>query len=384
MYSETPSILRYAIYGISCLYLFSLIRGVNSYKTSVFCIWVLLILTSTFYNAISGYINFTTTTDDLLIIFLVCIVFCAKFNIDISIEDLRYLFKVLSFFVLALIASEIVNVIFFFDISQGYLNYQSTKVVILFSLVFYLINKKYLFAVVISLLTALILVNYVTRMIILVAMLTIVVYFFLYVFKPRVLLKNTFSVFIIASMIGLFSAWVILSLQTDYSTFSFTNEYKLTSMFIKFSEMTSYSDTLHSLDPVRYAELLVLAEQSLPQLLFGSGLGGAYYDSGNLFGFVGVNDFAFSEEEITSRIFFNFHDLWTDVAFRFGFVPVVVFLLYLTLKVRSPNKQIRMCSILCFLFVFCSFWSKSGILVLFYWVLLIKIVESVESERKLS
>ena len=71
------------------------------------------------------------------------------------------------------------------------------------------------------------------------------------------------------------------------------------------------------------------------------------------------NDTSFSQAEIDTSTFYNFHDFITDFGLRFGLVSVIsIFLLVIKgFFYRDPSKY----SII-FIMLFCSFWSIKGLI----------------------
>jgi len=80
------------------------------------------------------------------------------------------------------------------------------------------------------------------------------------------------------------------------------------------------------LDAVRYAEHQIFFSRSIPEILFGNGLGSGIYDINSYLGFVNYWQSAFSQEEIQSNYFYNLHDYWIDFGLRFGLLSVLIVL----------------------------------------------------------
>ncbi len=374
IYTETHSILRYVIYIISYLYLLSRMRGLNYKYLSYYLFWVTIVLILTILNIINGYSNFSTLINDLIIISLVSVIFCGRIQLFIDKKDYDFILVLLLSFCFGLILSELINVLFFMDITRGYLNYQSTKAIIMLPLIYFLLKKKIIFSILISLATVIILLNYVTRMIILSFLFALLLYIIFYLFKPKFsfrkinFVKFFFYTFFLIILIG------VLFYNLQDTQFSLDSN-KMTSMFLNFYNSTSLIDTIRILDPVRYVELKIVFNGELINILFGNGLGAAYFDYNNLFGFLGSNGFAFSEQELKTNVYYNFHDVWTDIAYRLGFLPVLLMIYYLSLKIGSNNFLIRVFSFLTLILFFCAFWNKSGIILIFMLLALISTLE---------
>jgi O-antigen ligase len=102
-------------------------------------------------------------------------------------------------------------------------------------------------------------------------------------------------------------------------------------------------------------------------MIFGNGLGASYFDNNNTFDFVGKHDFAFSEEELESRRFYNFHDIWSDVGFRIGLAPLALLFIWLIRKYwkLSSRDDESFIPLFCIVLLFCAFFSTAGIIFIF-------------------
>jgi len=380
IYTETPKVLRYVIYVSALLYIIGESCRLRVSRLIYFSSFIVLILAITLYKASNSPQNFSTVVDDVFILLLSLFVFSSevtkKQNNFNSSQFLEYVFV----FTLSILVFELVNALIFFDITEGYLNYQSTKSIVVFPFLYLFFLRKYFLSGVLFLLTLLILVFYVTRMIVLSLFSLIFIYLFVQLSKARIIfkiLKKSWVLFI-------FLAMTLAVPSSDSDNSLSPKDYKLTAMFVAFMDSNDFQSTLRTLDPVRYTELIIIYEQPLFNTLFGNGLGATYYDRSNLFSFVGYDDFAFSKEEIRNGVFFNFHDLWSDTTYRFGILSVVFFLIFVISNFKSPDRLTRLLAAIAFIFSLCAFWSKSGILCLFIFVLLIKTRNSLtkmESKR---
>jgi hypothetical protein len=102
---------------------------------------------------------------------------------------------------------------------------------------------------------------------------------------------------------------------------------------------------LEVLDPVRAQEYGMFFHSHPYQLLFGHGLGSGYYDKAGLFDFVSSKQFAFSSQELTTKIFYNFHDFLIDTGYRIGLLGVALIYGAIFQRFFSFNKVIFYCSI---------------------------------------
>lgn len=355
IYNETPVLIRYLSY-ILCIFIFFLNKKILLKKSLIIYVgWLILILAMT----LSNYENvvFIALTHNIIILFFVFVVFVFK---PFSNKSLFHFHSILFPLSLGVILGELINITTEFELQQGYLNYNSIKSFIIYPSLYALCNRKKLLFILLMPFTLFIFIFYVTRMIVIAYILVIVVFLVDYLFKN--FLKRLFVSFIFVSLI-VFSTSQISFDDNELSKYKVTNMIK-----ILFSDHSNdLSNVLKTLDPVRYGELIVLIDAPIINIIFGQGLGASYLDKNNIFGFVGKYDFAFSEQELESRRFYNFHDLWSDIGLRIGLLPLLILLVwlfkqYLILSFKSKESSIPLFSIV---LLFCAFFSTAGIIFIF-------------------
>ena len=88
-------------------------------------------------------------------------------------------------------------------------------------------------------------------------------------------------------------------------------------------------------------------------------------------GFVSGLQTAFSNEELSSKIFYNFHDLHIDFGLRFGLVVIIFVLIKLIVNFFKSSPENKYLSTLLICMIFTMFFSTSGLLLitLFYMIM---------------
>ncbi|WP_439145975.1 hypothetical protein, partial [Vibrio sp.] len=97
-------------------------------------------------------------------------------------------------------------------------------------------------------------------------------------------------------------------------------------------------------------------------ILIGNGLGSGFYDSKGYFSFVGLYDTAFSQKELSTNIFTNFHDVWVDIGYRFGLVFLLLLYTPLFIGLRSDDVEVSSLASILIILVTCSFYSSAGLI----------------------
>ena len=95
----------------------------------------------------------------------------------------------------------------------------------------------------------------------------------------------------------------------------------------------SVMELLELLDPIRFSEHVLFFDRSPILVLLGQGLGAGLYDVNGILSFVSFEQTAFTQKELTTGVYFNFHDPWIEFSLRFGLVPV--FLLFYKLVIQQ-------------------------------------------------
>ncbi len=192
---------------------------------------------------------------------------------------------------------------------------------------------------------------YVTRMIILSFFLVILLFAVIKFFNFKQFIKVTVYSSLFIVFITVLSQYIDL------------NRIKLIGTFAVVLENLAGLETIKLLDPVRYYETLVFIDTGF-NLLIGNGFGSGVYDHNGYFSFVGVDDTAFSLEELKSGYFFNFHDVWTDIGFRFGLLFLFFVYLLPFRKVNDVSAEVRSLAMTLIVLITCAFYSMTGIILI--------------------
>lgn len=366
LFSETNSILRNLIYIISLLYLISLNTKIRVEKLFIWFAWITSLLITSFLFTIDNVTIYQTVYDDLFILFLILFVFCSKIELNLSKFDIQKIINSLFVISATIIIFEIVNYLLYFDSTKGYLNYQSTKSIVTFSFLILICYRNVFLSIISFICTSFVLVFYVTRMI----FISFIFVIFLFVLRRLVVGKKINYRILILLVLLIMPFYLVSFLGTDLNEIA--SGYKLSAMILTVVDSSSIEQLFYSLDPVRYTEFVVFKSRSWFEIIFGSGLGATYTDKFGVFGFVGDNKWAFSDFEIENRIYFNFHDVWSDQGYRIGMIPILALMYYL-FQSMGKNKESAALSMIIFVLTFCAFWSKSGVLLIFLLLFFLRI-----------
>jgi hypothetical protein len=145
--------------------------------------------------------------------------------------------------------------------------------------------------------------------------------------SARLLFKAALATILL--IIAIFYNLINLQFLAELDAF---NQFKAFGFITQILLNTNGFEILRILDPVRFNEHIMFFDRNLFLILFGQGLGSGVYDMEHLLEFVHFQSSAFSADEIRSGIFFNFHDIWIDVGFRFGLIFVFFIMYKLILK----------------------------------------------------
>ncbi|MCZ4336719.1 hypothetical protein [Shewanella colwelliana] len=346
IYAETPSLIRYAIYLSGLLFISTSFRF-NRIPLMVFLVYTAFLLFITMLNV--GNIEFVTFTRDIFLLYLMLFSLCAKtssYNCDkYALDNYKLCLAIIVF-----IFFECANSFFFYDSINGYLNYHSLKAIVLFPSFYFLVREKWLLFYAFVIVTFFLLVMYVTRMI----LLTWILLIFVVLSRKLISLFDLRRIALICSLM-VFSFFVYSNITYEFDL----SATKATNLFLILLSDSDIFSILRSLDPVRYAELVILFDRSFFEIIFGSGLGAGVFDKNNIFSFVGVYDTAFSYKELSTHFFYNFHDLWIDIGLRFGLIAVVLFVVYLASLFSKGDKNL---ALMVLVLVFCSFFNTAGLI----------------------
>lgn len=319
-YFESSAFIRYPIYLWSLFLMLNLNQISFQYSRIKNIFWTCFLL---IVGLFIGFINdrpfeYSTFFRDLLVLILILFYIFTK---KVILIDNRFLFAI----TFGLLVGELLNIVFFYRDNQSYLNYNSTKVIIVYFLLFIWNKSNFKF---ILKLFALILVLVVfsmfgTRMIlvsfIFLLVLILILNFRFHFFKKSVL------VLCILSLSPYIKEFIVNFGQNSELT-SFKVLGLLPTIFEVSDEM-SILQILENIDKIRFNEFLMFFHRGILEVFFGSGLGSGIKDNLGLLSFVGDSHTAFSPKEIQTSTFFGFHDFWIDFGLRFGFGLVLIFFL---------------------------------------------------------
>ena len=357
MFKETSGLIRYAIY-LSILSII-LIR----YKINFNKIWVpvlLLIMPTiiTAYNAfdMSFTINSTILRGDIFVAIMIFLVLTNKNEKIFNVDN-----KLLCCFIVFYGFFEIINYLLYHDYTLEYLNYQSIKSLIVFPLIYSLIFfKSHLIKLILLLCTVIVLVGYTTRMIILSLIFTLTIYYAGKI-NPKSLIQIPTIGLIIFVSIGI--GMSLVQYQGIGESIKFLN---MVSILIDGDNILL---SLQLIDPWRFGELQLLFDRNLFSIFFGEGFGSGIFDNKGYLIFADFGQTAYSDKELTSGVFYNMHDLWTDYGSRFGLLFIIIFLYDIVKNIIfSKNSLKTFYAMLILILALCTFFSSAGIILitLFY------------------
>jgi hypothetical protein len=350
VYTETPSWLRYVTW-ILCL---GELLASHNFRLNRL---IFLLMFLTIPAALAGFnydmVHFGSLIRDLYVcgVLVLCIGMEPKSSYD---NDFSNVMNALVLFGLGVLLAE------FFNSSSipigEYANYTSIKAIVILPSLYAIASKRYFIAAVLMPLTVYVLFLYVTRMIFIAYLMGLTVLLINYFFN-NTFLKSTRNI-IFSSLIVIFCLWAFFTpVALDSNKF-------LSIFYVIFEQdYQSITELMILIDPTRFYEFKMIFDSSLFNIIFGHGLGMSYADINGYFSFLGsFAPDAFSEEETRSGIFYNFHEIWVDVGYRFGLLAVVLCVLWVLPRLKSKDSDIFVLRIFMITILLCSFWSTSGAL----------------------
>lgn len=286
------------------------------------------------------------------------LIICTDTNFNLSI-NLKFLIYPILFYLIG----ETINFFFYQDIwkheLKGYLNYSSLKSMILMPFIYFLIYKKnFIYVLFLLILTNIVIVGYGSRYI----FLSLYLFLFLYIFFY---LKYNQFLKLFLTFILFFS----LSLVAQSVEGSFKSTFLLKYIFEVLLKDFNLFNFFYEVDRVRFMEHKLFFDQSIYDKFFGKGLGSGLYDSNSYLSFVKFDQTAYSEKEIITKVFYNFHDPWTDIGLRIGLVPffiIVLKFLFNSFFYLKKNDEKNAFIISCVFVLIINTWSQSiGLIVIF-------------------
>jgi hypothetical protein len=328
-------------------------------RAIIFLIFLSIISINTllYINALNP-VDFNTFRYNAFLIIILFLIICTNTNFNLSI-NLNYLIYPIIFYLIG----ETINFFFYQDIwkheLKEYLNYSSLKSMILMPFIYFLIYKKnFIYILFLFISTNIVIAGYGSRYI----FLSLYLFVFLYVFFY---LKYNLFLKLFLTFILFFS----LFLAAQNLEGSFKSTALLKSIFEMPSKDFNLSNLFYEIERVRFMEHKLILSQSIYDILFGKGLGSGLYDSNSYLSFVRFDQTAYSEKEIITKVFYNFHDPWTDIGIRIGLIPFFIIMLkflfnsYFYLK-KSDEKNVFIISCV-FVLIINAWFQVIGLIVIF-------------------
>lgn len=358
----TPSFIRY----ILIIFLFILFLRYLTFlklridRVIIFLTFFTIIIVNTlsYINALYS-IDFDTLRYNFFLIVILFLITCTDSKFDFAIN-----YNFLVYPILFYLIGETINFIYYQDVwkndLKGYLNYSSLKSMILIPFIYLLIYKKnFIYIFLVFIITNIVTVGYGSRYI----FLTLYLYLFFHIFFY---LKNNLLLKLFLTFILLIS----LSLVAQNLEGSFKPTALLKSIFETLLVNPNLFNLFYELDKVRFMEHKLIFDQGIYNILFGSGLGSGLYDYNGYLSFVKFNQTAFTEKEIISKVFYNFHDPWTDIGLRIGLLPFFLIILKFFINIyhfSKNNDQKNFFLISCILVLMINAWFQViGLIVIFF------------------
>jgi len=324
-YPETPAVIRYVIYaGVYVVLVMSGSGGrVKVQSLVAACLLVAGICAGTLLNLSDGtdIFNGVALRRDVIVLAVMAVFLFARSTLDL---DLELVFAG----TLGYLLGEVGNILFFYELGNDYLSYNSLKSIAVFPALYALLNgQSRIWQVFLAVITLLVVFYYGTRMITLSLLLLVIL-----VPVVRSMRKGTFGIYVAMFLIGALLVAVDISSILGIDAIE---RIKALSFFLILIENFDPSDMfamVSALDPVRFAEYQLFFSRPPAEVLIGSGLGSGIADSNGVLAFVSYDQTAFSTEEIRTSTYFNLHDFWIDYGLRFGLVPVLLVMFSLSVR----------------------------------------------------
>lgn len=348
IYKISPLFIRLPLYVLGFL---ALIRQKSLYSNkNLLLFWIITIVNGIFILIKKNEPSHTFTTVRDFIVFGAIFLLILKQKNN-NLNTLRM--QTLHYGIMGYLIGEFLNVLLFgWGEDFNYINYHSMKSLILFP-TFYIIYLRRLRQLVwIIPITLIVIAYYGTRMIFLIYICILLLYFFKWItqsFRWKNLIIITVS-----------SLFILTSFNWRY-----LEKYKTTYTIIQIIDnINSSENILKIIDPVRFGEHKLFFDRSLNEILLGSGLGSGLYDKEDYFKFIRIsnNTGAFTAKEITEGRFYNLHDTWIDLGLRLGIVWIILIYIFLIKKIAGKNDEMRVISASALVLFSCSAFSFFGII----------------------
>lgn len=345
-YAETLPAVRYAIYALAAaaitdsrVFLISRLVGCGAFAA----FYTALSLTTDHFSAGQFFA-------DAILLFFVALAISAS-----PAASTRVDLGLLNWCICGFVAGELLSLLLLPHTENHYLNYHSLKsLVVLPSLMLAIHGRLQYFAPAFAA-TMYLLLAYGTRMIVVAYLLVLAALAVRAIWhSPRRGRVTVAIAAFVATVLGASSA-------IDQAT---VESYKFGWMVSQLSQVRVNTEVLQLIDPVRFGEHGMFFDRNWVRILVGEGLGSGLYDHDARLDFIGAINTAFTDEELASRVFFNFHDFWIDVGVRFGLLAVVTALAVVVRMVFAHDEALSLVVGVLFVLVLCAFFSTAGVLVI--------------------
>lgn len=345
-YVETPGVLRYLLYSVAAATLMGKWRFGRRGDIAVFAYLALLVFNTILHP---HALNAHSFSRDLIAVFVGCAVYF--YSKPAHAEPLDY--GLLGWFCVGVIASELVNILFFYQLStREYLNYSSFKVLVVMPCLYMLLNRKYAHAIAVGALTLVVLGAYASRMLML-TFLCIVLF---------ILLRDVFLHFRRSTAVFAAALVALVFVVVEYSGIE-VDAFRAFAVLLVFADMSDVESLPMLLDPVRFTENSIFFGQGTYHLLFGNGLGSGILDTRGDFAFVPDDGAAFSSKEISDSHFFRLHDSWTWFGYRLGLLPYLLFVAWALKGCLSRQPRTALAATMMLMTMLNATFSIGGLLV---------------------
>lgn len=347
VYEETPRFVRLTIYFAGLAFLLwntSYVVTAKRFSVLVILVAVVVLTTASHPYSIDPY----TAWRDVLTLLLGVTVFLTS---ERTPQDAREK-RLMVFFAVGVVASEIINIIFFYRIESGeYLTYASFKFVVTLPVFYCICHRKYALSAATFAVSIFVLVALGARMLVLTF--SGVTFLLLARGMGRKILYMPLLVLL-----------VILATSMVVSYFGINLEsYRAFTVFSQLLSSNNIADLAASLDPVRWVENNMLVEQGYLNLLFGNGVGSGYFDKYGFFSFIPDDGAAYSSRELFERHYFRFHDSWSWFGYRFGLLLYLLILTWLVVGCLRSDTNLRIWAAITLMAFFNATFSIGGLIV---------------------
>ena len=350
-YSDTPSVIRYLIY---IAMVFALIRFISFDRNKLFFLVPLV-----FYlgNSFTQFSFFEVRT--FVLYFFIYMLFFLSLCVRMSARQKSYFLVATIAMSSGVIFSEYFNILLYsLDYSKNYLSYSPLKFLICALPLFFFSQGRLLLSLFFSVLVLFILNEYGTRMIPILFIFSVIMFYL-----PSILIMKSMLQFFFLLVCLLYGLFLIPEDVLESN--------RVLNVIYYLQQTSSFYDLLVILDPVRVVEHKIFLERDLWSIALGDGLGSALIDSSNQLGFVTLENHAFSEEELNSGIYYRIHDAWLYLGLRFGLIAVFIVNLWLLRFTRAENSFFI--GALAFICLNTATFSILGLLVTAYLIALLRI-----------